>query len=537
MFEDWKMPVPAEIRAVPRPRNTIVVDRGGDGPKRYAVRARAGAKYGPHGKTLPINGQVIGHIIQGAFVPITPEKKLASTGPQELSFGAAAFAHSVSLDLFRDLTEIYDVQNACEILAIALIRSIKPDVKNRRLATEYRRTYISRYLPGLHLSGNHVGKLLEGLGMDRSKREAFFAHRIADIEADHHVLIDGMLKQDTSTVNDFSAYSYKAHVKGCKDISIIYAYDIEKMEPVCAEVFAGNRVDASAFATFVRDQKLTRGIIVADKGFPPSQIQDELIGHPDLHYLIPIKRTDSRIRNNDMLKFQGVLTAIDGQVHYCKKKLRTNRFLYAFKDHAKADGERYAFIEKMKTDPTVTEADFEAKSELFGVIVFESDLDLSPLTAYLCYEDRWQIELVFDAYKNDELLDRTNVQGDFSVRGSEFINFLTTVLTCRMRHKAQRAGLLGKLSYRDLLEDLGTAWRKVEGPLPPKSDDEYWVADYKGAFTLMEALGLSDAGIRSKRPDDVTHEGVVIPRKPGRPRVRPEFVGPKRPRGRPRKLQ
>ena len=201
------MPVPAEIRAVPRPRNTIVVDRGGDGPKRYAVRARAGAKYGPHGKTLPINGQVIGHIIQGAFVPITPEKKLASTGPQELSFGAAAFAHSVSLDLFRDLIEIYDVQNACEILAIALIRSIKPDVKNRRLATEYRRTYISRYLPGLHLSGNHVGKLLEGLGMDRSKREAFFAHRIAGIEADHHVLIDGMLKQDTSTVNDFSAYS------------------------------------------------------------------------------------------------------------------------------------------------------------------------------------------------------------------------------------------------------------------------------------------------------------------------------------------
>ena len=173
-----------------------------------------------------------------------------------------------------------------------------------------------------HLSGNHVGKLLEGLGMDRSKREAFFAHRIAGIEADHHVLIDGMLKQDTSTVNDFSAYSYKAHVKGCKDISIIYAYDIEKMEPVCAEVFAGNRVDASAFATFVRDQKLTRGIIVADKGFPPSQIQDELIGHPDLHYLIPIKRTDSRLRNNDMLKFQGVLTAIDGQVHYCKKKLR-----------------------------------------------------------------------------------------------------------------------------------------------------------------------------------------------------------------------
>lgn len=53
----------------------------------------------------------------------------------------------------------------------------------------------------------------------------------------------------------------------------------------------------------------------------------------------------------------------------------------------------------MKKDPSITQEDFNKKRELFGVIVFESDQDLDPLTAYLCYEDRWQIELVFDAYK------------------------------------------------------------------------------------------------------------------------------------------
>ena len=31
-----------------------------------------------------------------------------------------------------------------------------------------------------------------------------------------------------------------------------------------------------------------------------------------------------------------------------------------------------------------------------------------------------------------ECLDRTEVQGDFSLLGSEFINFISTVLTCRM---------------------------------------------------------------------------------------------------------
>ena len=35
------MAVPAEIRAVPRPVNTIVDDSGTNSPKRYAVRQRA----------------------------------------------------------------------------------------------------------------------------------------------------------------------------------------------------------------------------------------------------------------------------------------------------------------------------------------------------------------------------------------------------------------------------------------------------------------------------------------------------------------
>ena len=41
---------PADIRAVKRSVNTIVDDSGRDGPKRYTVRERSGAKY-VHGVT------------------------------------------------------------------------------------------------------------------------------------------------------------------------------------------------------------------------------------------------------------------------------------------------------------------------------------------------------------------------------------------------------------------------------------------------------------------------------------------------------
>ena len=134
---------------------------------------------------------------------------------------------------------------------------------------------------------------------------------------------------------------------------------------------------------------------------------------------------------------------------------------------------------------------YEKKRLVFGVIVFESDLDMDPKTAYLCYDERWILELVFKQYKNDQCLDQTNVQGDFSLMGSEFINFISTVLTCRLIQKARDAGLLNKMSYKDLMDDLSSAWRMVDAPAPPHSDDSYWVHTIVSVFEELETLGLS----------------------------------------------
>lgn len=41
----------------------------------------------------------------------------------------------------------------------------------------------------------------------------------------------------------------------------------------------------------------------------------------------------------------------------------------------------------------------------------------------------------------------------------------------------------------------------------------------------------------SKRKHVVTEQGLVVPRKHGRLRIRPIIYGPQRPRGRPRKIR
>jgi hypothetical protein len=92
-----------------------------------------------------------------------------------------------------------------------------------------------------------------------------------------------------------------------------------------------------------------------------------------------------------------------------------------------------------------------------------------------------------------------------------------------MIRKARTAGLLEKMSYGDMMDDLSSAWRRVDAPQKPASDDGYWIHTLNTVFDELEALGLS------------TPAPKPAPKKRGRPCKGTEASKPKRPRGRPRK--
>ena len=215
------MAVPESVRKVPRPINTIVQDNGKDGPNRYPVRERISVTYISGGNPQPRNGKVIGHIVDGVYVPLGVPSTKAE--PDMLSYGACAFVRSVSRDLFAELLGVYTPKDAYTIMAIASLRVIKPEVSAKRLATQYQQSFICKFYPGIGLSENTVSAFLQGIGRDGNRRLAFYHKRAASVVSDHHVAIDGMLKQDNSIVNVLSAFSYKARTKGCREISVLYA--------------------------------------------------------------------------------------------------------------------------------------------------------------------------------------------------------------------------------------------------------------------------------------------------------------------------
>ena len=546
------MAVPESIRQVPRPSNTVVIDSGSNGLKRYAVHSRAKVVYTPGRNPRPVNGPVIGHIIGGKFVPVVSGAKLAPNGPEYVSYGVISLVHDELRGLDDELFRIFDVTDSCLILVLAMLRIERKGIKLSRVRSAYNKSLVSILYPGLPLSANKISAFLERLGQDITKQQAFFHARLESVCENDHIIIDGTLKQNTSKVNDLSEFSRKARVKGCQDISVLYAYNLEKREPLCAQVFPGNMIDARAYRAFVQDNKIERGLLITDKGFPPKEIQDMLEKHAELHFLTPLKRSDVRIAKNKMLDFNDFLRNIDKRIRCKKHQLPTGRFLYAFKDSVRAAMEDNSFMDLQRKSGSYDKDLYDKKGASFGTIVFESDIDLSCEEIYQIYDERWQLEMLFDCYKNSLDFGITRVQSDYAVRGSEFIDFIATVLTRRIVDRMAKVGVLDDNTYGDVIDDLRGCWRssKTQVNTKPSVQDELWCRLLKKDEDLLVTLGL--ATLPDNKPalppkqrgrpkkgttTDASSKDETPRRKPGRPRTKPIIYGPPRRRGRPRKVE
>ena len=352
-----------------------------------------------------------------------------------------------------------------------MLRVCMPGIKDFELKEAYDDSFLSELHSGIAFSKNTVSSFLNNLGKACSKITLFMRNRTAKVGMDHHLLVDGTLKSDESRVNSLSDYSRKAITKGTRDISVLYAFDLEKMEPVCSKCFPDNMLDLTAYELFIRENSITSRIIVADKGFPSNAAKTCFNERPELHYLNPIKRNSKRIETYHMLAFTGILVGREGVTFKKEKYIGTSKWLYSFRDAIRAAHEEKDWLKRARKNGTYDLDTFRKKQISFGTMVLESDLDFAPETIYKAYEDRWEIEIVMRYYKPACKFDETRVHDDYSVIGSEFCNFLATVLTFRLINTFDRVGLFEKMTYSKIMSVLrrakktklpGEKWRLVK---------------------------------------------------------------------------
>ena len=472
------MAIPKEILAVERPVNTVVYEYGKGGGK-YGVKERVGCvRRG--GRNLPVNGKTVGHIIGGRYVPIDDKAKASSPGYEVRDWANVSFLDRLFSPVMDELLAQYHRDDALKIYCCALLRVAYPGIADGEIKEAYDSSFLSVLRPGAALSKNVVSDLLFDLGKKYSRIADFMSARAESCSADARLLIDGTLKSDESRVNSLSDFSRKAATKGTKDISVIYCFDLERREPVCSQCFPGNMLDVTAYADFIGKNGIKRGLIVADKGFPSDAAWEHFDGNPDLHYLNPVKRNSKLIERHSMLSFEGVLPGHPGIQFKKAKASGKAKWLYSFRDSEKAAKEEADFLARLsKGGAEYDHSEYLRRRDSFGVVVFECDLDWPPEDVYFAYSQRWEIEVVMRYYKHSLELDETRVHGDLSVIGSEFVDFLASVLTFKVLNFLGSKKTLEKMTYGKVIKKLSRGkkvlvkgeWKPVR--INPSTEDLY----------------------------------------------------------------
>lgn len=211
------MAIPKEILEISRPSSTRVKEQNG----KYMVIKRTSVM--KNGKPKPVELGVIGHIVDGKYVP--KQKRLNISTIEFKEFAGSTLAYRLSKDVFDMLLKIYNVEQAKEIYTYALIRAIHGDVPDKEIGHFYHESFISEYMPKVGVSKNTICVLLQSIGANLSTIQQFMRNRIKSVTSTDEIVIDGMHKINNSSVNSFSNFSFKSRLKGSKDIGIMYAFN------------------------------------------------------------------------------------------------------------------------------------------------------------------------------------------------------------------------------------------------------------------------------------------------------------------------
>lgn len=372
------MSIPENIKTITRPKSTVVKNINGS----YYVYHRTSII--KNGKHYPKEDGCVGKIINGAFVSNATyiNKQPASF----LDYGNIAFIIEITKDLLNELKLIFNNEESEKILVIATMRVLYDQVLDHA-SDYYFESYLHVYFKNLNLSEKPLSEFIRQLGLHYGKIMEFTQKRAN--KTNNHILIDGTLKNNESKTNTYSAFSRKSRIKNYEDISLIYAYDVEKCEPIGAKVFPGNVLDKTSFIQTVKDFGIKRGLIIGDRGYIS---ENNIVELDKIHikYLLPLPSNAVRIKENIYGKIlDTVFKNGEDMISGLKVKIGPKKYLYAYRNEDIKSFDSKVYMKKIADKINgYTIENYEKQKESFGLIVFYSNYNSDLEKVYSYYEER-----------------------------------------------------------------------------------------------------------------------------------------------------
>lgn len=421
--------------------------------------------------------------------------------------------------LLQSLTDVFGIEDAKFIYVIALLRAAFGEIKNRDLDEEYEASKASVIYPGVGLSEKTVCTNLKRLGYNTLNMIKFWEIRVKANIDNGVTIVDGSLLDFNSQGSAYSEFSRKGKVKGSKDGLVLTAYSLGLQEPLCEEFYPGNMTEMVAYEDFSKKYGLDSALIVArptysgdelhseveetdkdgkkkkvkkivdvklfDKGYSSEEVLSQLRKGKH-HFLVAIKNDRKEVITYELNNPCEYLDEYkEDVVMYKKVKVDENKFLYAFKCSRMGSIQNAIYVINETKNKRFKPEKYNIKQTSFGLIVFESDLDLKPFEVYEAYDDRWKIEPYEKLRKSIMENGAVNVHSDPSVRATTFINGISNIMGCRLKKIMKQTGLSKTYSTKEVLRRLAHFTEQMD-----EDGNWYATARLKKSIGMAETLGI-----------------------------------------------
>ena len=355
-------------------------------------------------------------------------------------YGNSQLLYELSQEIIEPLNEAFPFRWE-DILACAMVKIIEP-LPLKMIKTRWEKLHISEDI-NASLSPNTISSMLREIGMDYASQKDFFDRLIANSK---------IIAFDLSSIFSQSVnlkYAEKGHNADhlyLHQINLMLFFSIDKQLPVLLKPLPGSVRDIKALKTVIDEINSKDAILVLDRGFAsyklPAILEENLF-----NFILPLRRNFKLINYN--MKLDNTFPYRNRGIKWSKKK-RGKYLLYLFEDVKLKAEEETTFIQLMANGKK-KKGSYQMVSKKFGKIAILSNLDMDGEEIYLMYKDRGDIEVAFDALKNELENDKTYLNDEDAIRGYFFISFMSLYLYYRILNLLRKNDLVSKVSVNEVL--------------------------------------------------------------------------------------
>lgn len=398
---------------------------------------------------------------------ITPKGVIEKSQSRDVrsiyEYGNSFILYELSSEIIEFLKEsFYDYWK--EIIACSIVKTID-SVPLKLIKSRFEKLHLSSIMSA-SLSPNTLGEILRNVGKDYASQKEFFdklSHNSKKLIFD----LSSIFSRSENLKLADKGYN-KEHLY-LDQINFLLFFSRAKHLPIMLRPLNGSIKDIKALRSILDEANLKNSVLILDKGFASYKLPKEL-KELQSSFILPLRRNFKII--NYKIKLKESFMYRDRGIKWAEKIVGKNH-LYLYEDVKLKAEEETTFI-RLLSDNKRKRKEYESESKKFGRIALLSDLNLNGEEIYLMWKDRENIEIAFDALKNELENDKTYLSDDDAVRGYFFVSFISLYLYYKILNIIKEKKLTHKISVNEVLLELSRIYevsfdnKKKLGPIPER---------------------------------------------------------------------